>query len=246
MPDQAADVTGAPSRSPWRNPRGPVYLSLPREPLSAMSPTTRIPSPRPAPTVGGPAPQSIEEAVADSIATARRPLIIAGAYGRTGDDVEPSRCARGGLRHSGHSVGQRFLALPSSHPLFAGSILVRSWPTPIWSSRSSPTCPGFPQASRRRRSAGDRDRRGSDLRALSDAQLPPRSSPLRPTQATTVMALHDVPQAAKRAGASPDGRALRRAKGPRIPAAPARGRRRARSRPSSSAARSARCSETTR
>ena len=119
MPDQAGDVTVRAVEIAMAQPRGPVYLALPREPLAANVAEERIPSPRPAPVVGGPAPESIEEAVA-LLAGARRPLIVAGAYGRNADDVGRLAALAEAFDIPVVAFGQRYMALPSSHPLHAG------------------------------------------------------------------------------------------------------------------------------
>ena len=63
-------------------PRGPVYLSLPREVLAEPGPATIAPAPRVAPAAAGaPDPQSLAAAV-ELLAAARKPLIVTCNAGR--------------------------------------------------------------------------------------------------------------------------------------------------------------------
>jgi acetolactate synthase-1/2/3 large subunit len=100
-------------------PRGPVYLVLPREPLSApLSEPVGPIKPRP---VAAPAMPDVNSIVtlAEWIAAAERPLIITAAL--PGGAVEPlaqlaERCAIPVISHAA-----RTLCLPSSHPMNFGA-----------------------------------------------------------------------------------------------------------------------------
>ena len=102
-------------------PRGPVYLSLPREVLAEDGPTTISPTPRVAPTpAGAPDPASLE-AAARLIAGAKRPLIVTCNAGRL-----PSGFAALGAFAERHAVPviqhkPRYLSLATSHPMYLGT-----------------------------------------------------------------------------------------------------------------------------
>jgi acetolactate synthase-1/2/3 large subunit len=101
-------------------PRGPVYLSLPREVIAARSPgghrtSTRLRAPAP------PAPDgnAISEA-AEMVAKAKKPLILTASAGR--DPAAFAALARFADRFA-VPVAQfhpRYLSLPSSHPMNLG------------------------------------------------------------------------------------------------------------------------------
>src|SRR6201991_4684979 len=118
-PGQTADVVARAHEMAMTAPRGPVYLVLPREPLSASLNEEPAITPRPAPRPAHPDPAAIEE-LADWIAKAERPLIITAgpgtddaAVGALGKVAE--RAAIPVVSHNARSV-----ALPSSHPMNAG------------------------------------------------------------------------------------------------------------------------------
>jgi acetolactate synthase-1/2/3 large subunit len=119
VPSQVGDVVSRAVEVTMSSPRGPVYLVLPREPLSAplTEPIGPI-KPRPFAAPVYPDVQSIIT-LAEWIAAAERPLIITAAL--PGEAVAPlaqlaERCAIPVIGYS-----QRTLALPSSHPMNFGS-----------------------------------------------------------------------------------------------------------------------------
>ena len=77
VPGQIGDVVTRAYEAAMTSPRGPVYLVLPREPLSAAVADLPPSGPRALPATPHPDPASIET-LADWIAAAARPLIITG------------------------------------------------------------------------------------------------------------------------------------------------------------------------
>src|SRR2546421_1872620 len=119
MPGQAADVVARAHEVAMTVPRGPVYLVLPREPLSASLADTPAIVPRPVPGAAHPDPAAIEE-LAGWIARAERPLIITAGPGI--DDSAVAALARVAERAAIPVCchNPRSLPLPSSHPMHAG------------------------------------------------------------------------------------------------------------------------------
>ena len=118
QPHQVGDVVARAVEVSMAHPRGPVYLVLPREPLSAPLAEPVGPAKvRPQAAEAYPDPASIAM-LADWIAAAERPLIIAGALPATA--VEPlsklaERCAIPVVAHNPRTV-----CLPSSHHMHFG------------------------------------------------------------------------------------------------------------------------------
>ena len=118
VPGQVGDVVARAVEVAMAHPRGPVYLMLPREPLSApFSEPIGPMKPRPQAAAAHPDPSAIAQ-LADWIAAAERPLIVAAALGA--DAVAPlaalaERCAIPVI--TGNS---RAVCLPSSHPMHFG------------------------------------------------------------------------------------------------------------------------------
>ena len=119
VPSQVGDVVSRAVEVMMATPRGPVYLVLPREPLSAPlnEPVGPI-KPRPVAAPSYPDVNSIVT-LAEWIAAAERPLIITAAL--PGGAVEPleqlaERCAIPVISHAA-----RTLCLPSSHPMNFGA-----------------------------------------------------------------------------------------------------------------------------
>jgi acetolactate synthase-1/2/3 large subunit len=119
MPSQVGDVVSRAIEVSMTTPRGPVYLVLPREPLSAPLAEPIGPlKPRP---VAAPAMPDVNSIVtlAEWIAAAERPLIVTAAL--PAGAVEPlaqlaERCAIPVISHAA-----RTLCMPSSHPMNFGS-----------------------------------------------------------------------------------------------------------------------------
>ncbi len=118
QPGQVGDVVSRAVEVAMACPRGPVYLVLPREPLSAPLPEPLAPmTPRPRAAQTHPDPHSMAT-LADWIATAERPLIITAAL--PADAVAPlsqlaERCALPVIAHNARAV-----CLPSNHAMHFG------------------------------------------------------------------------------------------------------------------------------
>jgi acetolactate synthase I/II/III large subunit len=118
QPAQTGDVVARAVEVAMAHPRGPVYILLPREPLSAplAEPTAPV-KPRPLAADTYPDPRSLAT-LAEWIAAAERPLILAAtlpaaAVERLGALAE--RCAIPVVTHNPRTV-----CLPSSHPMHFG------------------------------------------------------------------------------------------------------------------------------
>ncbi len=115
---QTGDMVARAVEVAMAHPRGPVYLVLPREPLSAAVPEPLGPAkPRPQAAAAYPDPKAVAT-LADWIAQAERPLIIAATLPA---DAVPvlghlaERCAIPVITHNPRSV-----CLPSSHHMHFG------------------------------------------------------------------------------------------------------------------------------
>jgi acetolactate synthase-1/2/3 large subunit len=118
VPEQAADVAARAYEMTMTSPRGPVYLVLPREPLSAPVSDTLSSAPRQLPALGQPDPQAIAT-LAGWIAKAQSPLII------TSSDGDPRAVAALSKLAEAYALpvvnhNPRVVTLPSSHPMHAG------------------------------------------------------------------------------------------------------------------------------
>jgi acetolactate synthase-1/2/3 large subunit len=81
VPEQTPDVVSRAYEATMTSPRGPVYLSLPREPLAAPMPEPLGPvKPRAVPAMPHPDPALIAT-LAEWIAAAEKPLFITTASG---------------------------------------------------------------------------------------------------------------------------------------------------------------------
>jgi acetolactate synthase-1/2/3 large subunit len=118
MPEQAAEVAARALEVAMTSPRGPVYLTLPREVLGAASTATALP-PRAVPAPPHPDPAAIQR-LAGWVAEAERPLVITSSAGRTPEGM--AALARVAERYALPVVvmNPRFLCLPSSHPMHQG------------------------------------------------------------------------------------------------------------------------------
>jgi acetolactate synthase I/II/III large subunit len=118
-PIQAGAVVARALEVAMASPRGPVYLTLPREPLSAAGDGDSLEVPRQPPSSPHPDPALIDR-LADWLLAAERPLLIVSSLGRRGEDVQQlgriaERFAVPVVVHT-----PRFLCLPTDHPLHHG------------------------------------------------------------------------------------------------------------------------------
>ena len=118
MPGQVGDVVARGAEVAMAHPRGPVYLMLPREPLSAplTEPIAPI-KPRPQAAPVQPDGQAIAT-LAEWIAGAERPLIVASSLLPEAVPLLAhlaERCAIPVVMHNSRTV-----CLPSSHPMHFG------------------------------------------------------------------------------------------------------------------------------
>jgi acetolactate synthase-1/2/3 large subunit len=102
-------------------PRGPVYLTLPREILGEPQSEFSMSSPARRDRGGRlyPDPQSIEAAAA-MLATAERPLIITGTVGRNPEAVGHLVALAESFAIPVVVFGQRYMGFPTNHPLHLG------------------------------------------------------------------------------------------------------------------------------
>jgi acetolactate synthase-1/2/3 large subunit len=118
MPEQIVDVVSRAYEVMMTSPRGPVYLSLPREPLSApLNELVGSTKPRSVPSAPHPDPRLIAT-LADWIVAAEKPLIITTASGT-------DAMALLGRIAETYAIPvvtqrQRVVCLPTSHPMHMG------------------------------------------------------------------------------------------------------------------------------
>jgi acetolactate synthase I/II/III large subunit len=100
-------------------PRGPVYLTLPREILAAAASGAMAGVSRAVPAPPHPDPAAIET-LADWLAVAQRPLIVTANAGRTAEGAAALARLAERFAFPVIAFNPRFLALPSAHPLHQG------------------------------------------------------------------------------------------------------------------------------
>ncbi|TMJ70250.1 MAG: hypothetical protein E6G91_14840 [Alphaproteobacteria bacterium] len=118
-PAQAGMVVARAVEAAMAAPRGPVYLMLPREPLSAPAGTDKATEPRSIPSAAHPDPAAVAR-LADWLMEAERPLLIASSVGRVPEEAHAlARLAeRFGLPVVAHTP--RYVCLASDHPMHHG------------------------------------------------------------------------------------------------------------------------------
>ena len=102
-------------------PRGPVYMTLPREVLAAGGGATELhpPSWRAAPAAPAPDPAAIRQA-AEWLAEAENPLLITASFGRCPADVPALAALAEAAALPAIGYRPRYLFLPSAHPVHLG------------------------------------------------------------------------------------------------------------------------------
>ncbi|MCC6949529.1 MAG: thiamine pyrophosphate-requiring protein [Bradyrhizobiaceae bacterium] len=120
VPGQVGDVVSRALEVAMTSPRGPVYLALPREPLSAEldGPIEPV-QPRAVAASPYPDPASIEK-LARWIADAENPVLITAAAGREPHAVELLAKFAERWAVPVVSFNTRYLNLPSTHPMHQG------------------------------------------------------------------------------------------------------------------------------
>ncbi|MCB1366330.1 MAG: thiamine pyrophosphate-requiring protein, partial [Rhodobacteraceae bacterium] len=120
-PEQAEPLVARALAAAGSDPAGPVYLSLPREPLAESFPVNHIPAPshRPAASPAHPDPASVAQ-VADWLAAARSPVILV----QRGDPAgKLSAALQDFATAQAIPVAEPFSlrnVMPSAHPMFLG------------------------------------------------------------------------------------------------------------------------------
>ena len=118
VPEQITDVVSRAYEITMSSPRGPVYLALPREPLSA--PLPELPGPvKPRSVPADPHPDPVRIAtLAEWIAAAEKPLIITTASGAQAMTPLGRLAEKYALPVV--TQRQRVVCLPTSHPMHMG------------------------------------------------------------------------------------------------------------------------------
>jgi acetolactate synthase I/II/III large subunit len=120
VPSQVGDVVVRAMEVAMTSPRGPVYLTLPREPLSAPLDGPLEPvRPRAVAASPHPDPKSIE-ALARWLAAAERPLLITATSGREAGAVDLLASFAERWAIPVVSFNPRCMNLPNSHPMHVG------------------------------------------------------------------------------------------------------------------------------
>jgi acetolactate synthase-1/2/3 large subunit len=118
VPEQITDIVSRACEIAMSSPRGPVYLSLPREPLAAPLPEPIGPiKPRSVPASPHADPARIAT-LAEWIAAAEKPLIITTASGAAAMAPLATLAERYAIPVV--TQRQRVVCLPTSHPMHMG------------------------------------------------------------------------------------------------------------------------------
>jgi acetolactate synthase I/II/III large subunit len=120
LPDQTEEVLARAFEVAMASPRGPVYLTLPREILASAAGRsgTEIARRKP-PEPPHADPQAIDT-LAEWLAAAKKPLIITAGIGRSAAGVASLAELAERFALPVVAFNQRFLALPSGHPMHQG------------------------------------------------------------------------------------------------------------------------------
>ena len=118
-PEQAGLVIDRAVSIAMSEPRGPVYLSLPREALAEGAATATAQRSTTTPTTYGPADPALVAEAADLLATAKNPLVISQSP-ELGADFEPLAGFVERFALPTVEMWATRLALPSHHPMMVG------------------------------------------------------------------------------------------------------------------------------
>ena len=118
-PLQARAVVARAVEAATTGPRGPVYLTLPREPLAAPVERELPGAPRATPAPAHPDPAAIER-LADWLAQSERPLLIASSVGRLPEETEALGRIADSFALPVVAHTPRYLCLPTDHPMHCG------------------------------------------------------------------------------------------------------------------------------
>jgi acetolactate synthase I/II/III large subunit len=119
-PEHVEDVVARALEIAMTPPRGPVYLTLPREVLASRADGSREPVRRSPPAPAHPDPTAVET-LATWLAAANHPLIITANIGRTADGAAALARLADRFALPVVAFNPRFLALPTDHPLHQGA-----------------------------------------------------------------------------------------------------------------------------
>lgn len=118
-PDQVAAVVDRAVSVAMSEPRGPIYLTLPREVLAGPAAPDAMPGTRAASSAPGPDMDAIE-AAADILAAAKAPLIITTTVGRYPGAMEELTILAETFAIPVVAHWPRYVCLPADHPMHAG------------------------------------------------------------------------------------------------------------------------------
>ena len=128
IPRRPARSSRARWKRRWPPPRGPVYLMLPREPLSAPAGTDKATEPRSAAVRSRIPIQPSIDRLADWLMEAERPLLIASSVGRVPEEAQALAQARRALRRCPSSPTRRAMSVPGERSSHAPRLRSRSLP----------------------------------------------------------------------------------------------------------------------
>jgi acetolactate synthase I/II/III large subunit len=120
LPDQTEEVLARAFEVAMASPRGPVYLTLPREILASPAGQSGSERPRRKPPEPPHADPQAIDTLAEWLAAARKPLIITAGIGRSAAGVAALAELAERFALPVVAFSQRSLALPSDHPMHQG------------------------------------------------------------------------------------------------------------------------------
>ena len=118
-PDQAALAVDRALSIAMSEPKGPIYMTLPREVLAGEA-SENAPAPMTPPSPPSmPDPQAMQTAAA-MLAEAKRPLLICASLGKTADEVSALAAFAEAQGVAVVPYRTRYMALPNAHPCHVG------------------------------------------------------------------------------------------------------------------------------